>query len=84
MNQGRGLKRLAWLLLCQSLRRQLPQLLIDEREELFCCLLIALVDGLEDLGDIGHDRRIWSRRRFRNQKYVHEDRWVNWKMPRAQ
>src|SRR5438034_178185 len=36
------------------MRRQLPQLFVDERQELLGSLRIALLDGGENAGDVGH------------------------------
>ena len=45
VDQGRGLERLAGLLLRQLPRRQLAQLVVDQREQLGGGLAVALLDG---------------------------------------
>ena len=54
MDQGRGLERLARLLLGQPLGGQLAQLVVDQRQELLGRLGVALLDGREDAGDVVH------------------------------
>ena len=54
MDQGRGLERLARLLLGQPLGRQLAQLVVDQRQELLGRLRVALLDGREDAGHVVH------------------------------
>ena len=56
MDQGRGLERLARLLLGQLLRRQLAQLVVDQRQELLGGVRVALLDRGQDAGDIAHRR----------------------------
>ena len=48
VDQGRGLERLAGLLLGQLLGGQLAQLVVDQRQELLGRLGVALLDGRED------------------------------------
>ena len=48
MDQGRGLERLAGLLLGQLLGGQLAQLVVDQGQELLGRLWVALLDGGED------------------------------------
>ena len=67
VNQSRGLERLAGLLLGQPLRRQLPQLVVDQRQELLGGLWVALLDGRQDSSHFTHClhrrarvRRVWS------------------------
>ena len=48
MNQGRGLQRLAGLLLSQILGCEFTQLVVDQRQQLLRGLRIALFDGEED------------------------------------
>ena len=54
VDQGRGLERLARLLLGQLARRQLAQLVVDQRQELLGGLRVALLDGGEDARDVAH------------------------------
>ena len=60
MHQGRGLERLPRLLLGQLLRRQLAQLVVDQRQELLGGVRVALLDGGQDAGDITHDIALTS------------------------
>ena len=53
-DQGRRLERLSWLFLGQFLRRQLTQLLVDQRQLLLGGVGVALLDGGEDRGDFVH------------------------------
>ena len=55
MDQRRGLKRLAGLFLGQFLCRQLAQLVVDQRQQLVGGVRVALFDGREDAGDVGHE-----------------------------
>src|SRR5437588_12147527 len=55
MDQRCGLQSLAGLLLCQLLRRQLAQLIVDERQELLGGVRVTLLDGGQDAGDVAHD-----------------------------
>jgi hypothetical protein len=67
MNQRRGLERLAGRLVGELLGRQLAQLVIDQRQELGGGVRVALFDGTQYLGDVGHKPRepvnAWSERR---------------------
>src|SRR5262245_21760461 len=54
VNQGGGVERLARLLLGQLLRRQLAQLVVDQRQQLPGCVRIALLDRVEHLRDRVH------------------------------
>ena len=56
VDQGRGLERLARLLLRQPLGGELAQLVVDQRQELLGRLRVALLDGREDAGDVVHGR----------------------------
>ena len=56
VDQGRGLERLAGLLLGQLLGRQLAQLVVDQRQELLGGVRVALLDGRQDAGDVVHGR----------------------------
>jgi hypothetical protein len=52
VDQGRGLECLPWLLLSEFLRRQLTQLIIDERQELLRGVRLALLDGRQDAAEV--------------------------------
>src|SRR5262245_29650008 len=54
MNKSRGLERLPRLLLRQLLRRQLAELVVDERQELLGGTGVALLDGGQNARDLGH------------------------------
>src|SRR5438132_12880349 len=54
VDQRRRLERLARLFLGQLLRRQLAQLIVDERQELLSAVGVALLDGGQDAGNIIH------------------------------
>ena len=54
MHQCRCLQGLTGLLLRKFLSRQLAQLLIDEWQKLLGRVRVALLDGIQDLGDIAH------------------------------
>ena len=54
VDQGRGLERLAGLLLGQLLGGQLAQLVVDQRQELLGGVRVALLDGGQDARDVGH------------------------------
>jgi hypothetical protein len=56
VDQGRGLQRLAGLLVRQPLRGQPAQLVVDERQELLGRVGVALVDRGQDARHVGHDR----------------------------
>ena len=60
VDQGGGLERLARLLLGQPLRRQLAQLVVDQRQQLLGGVRVALLDGRQDAGHVAH-RRCTSR-----------------------
>jgi hypothetical protein len=60
--QSRGVQRLAGLFLCQLLRRQLSQLIVDQRQELLGRVRVALLDRGKDAGHIAHDAGSTSRR----------------------
>src|SRR5262249_57815895 len=53
-DQGGGLEGLPRLLLGQLLRRQLAQLVVDQRQELAGGVRVALLDGAQDAGHVGH------------------------------
>ena len=54
MNQSRRLQGLPGLLLGELLRRQLAQLVVDQREQLAGGGRIALFDGRQDSRDLIH------------------------------
>ena len=54
MDQGRGLERLARLFLGQFLRRQLPQFIVDQRQELLGGVHVAFFDRAQDSGEVAH------------------------------
>ena len=58
MNQRGGLQRLARLLLGHLRGRQLAQFLINQREQLISSLAIARINGMEQLGDVGHGAKV--------------------------
>ena len=55
MNQGRRLECLARLFLGQLGRRQLPQLVVDQRQKFLCRRWITGFDLQQDTGDVGSD-----------------------------
>ena len=55
VHQRRRLQRLTGLLLGQLLRCQLAQLVINEWQELFRGVRVALLDGGQDVSDIIHE-----------------------------
>ena len=57
VDQGRGLERLARLLLRQPLGGELAQLVVDQGQELLGRLGVALLDGREDVGHVVHGAR---------------------------
>jgi hypothetical protein len=54
MDQGRRLDRLTGLFAGHSLGSQRPQLVVDQRQELGGSGRIALLNGIQDLCDVGH------------------------------
>ncbi len=54
VDQSRGLENPARLLLGHLLGRQLPQLVVHQRQELLGGRRIAVVDLRQDAGDLGH------------------------------
>jgi hypothetical protein len=59
MDQGRGLKCLSWLLLCEFLRREPTQLLVDQGQQLLGGRRVALLDGRQDARDlVAHGRHL--------------------------
>src|SRR5262249_10819946 len=63
VHEGGGLQCLAGLLLGQLLRRQPPQLILDEGRGLLGGLRIALFNGGQDAGDVVHRQHPPDRRR---------------------
>jgi hypothetical protein len=57
MHQGRRLEGLTGLLLGQLGRRQLAQLVVDQRQELLGGVWVAVLDGIQQVADIGQKRR---------------------------
>jgi hypothetical protein len=57
VDQVGGLKRLTWQLMRQPPCRQLPEFLVNQREELLGCLALPVLDGNEDPRHIVHRRR---------------------------
>ena len=57
MDQGRGVERLARLLVRQPLGGQLAQLIVDQGQELLGGLRVAGLDGREDARDVVHGGR---------------------------
>src|SRR5262249_2561360 len=54
VDQGGRLQRLARLLLSQALGGEAAQLVVDQRQQLGGGVRIALLDGGQDAGDLGH------------------------------
>ena len=54
VDQGGRLQRLAGRLLGQLPRRQPPQFVVDQRQELLGRLRVALLDGGQDARDVVH------------------------------
>ena len=54
MNQGRGLKRLAWFFRGELLRSEPSQLVVDERQKLLDCRRVALFNPRDNLSHVGH------------------------------
>jgi hypothetical protein len=57
MNQGRGRKGLTECLGSESGGHQLPQLVVDEQQQLLDGVRIVLLDGRQDAGDLAYNRR---------------------------
>src|SRR5947209_20614871 len=57
MHQGRRLQRLAGLFLSHLLGRQLPELVIDEGQELLGGVRVTLLDGRQDARKIAHEEQ---------------------------
>ena len=54
MHERGGLQRLPRFLLRHLRRRQLAQFFIDQREQLIARFRIARINGIEQLGEVGH------------------------------
>src|SRR5215472_6226077 len=50
MDQCRGLQRMPWRLACHAGRSEAAQRIIDQRQQLFRCLLVTISNRFEDLG----------------------------------
>jgi hypothetical protein len=61
VDQGRGLQGVVGGLACHPDGRQLPQLVVDEREELGGRVPVAGRGGVEEPGDVIHPARITRR-----------------------
>src|SRR5262245_47652207 len=57
VDERRGIEGVVGSFRSQTRRRQPPQLIVDEWEELPGCLAIASVDGLQDTSDFRHHRQ---------------------------
>jgi hypothetical protein len=55
MNQRRRLERMLIAFPRQPVRRQPPQLIIDQGEQFLRCLRVALLDALENVRDFAHE-----------------------------
>ena len=55
VNQRRRLQCLPRLLLVEPLPRQLAQFLVNQRQKLLRGVRIALLDGGQDAGNVGHE-----------------------------
>src|SRR5262249_32432493 len=55
MHQRGGVERLPCLFLTELLRSEFAQLVVDQRQQLVGGVRIALVDGLENVSDVGHN-----------------------------
>ena len=62
VDQSRGLERLSWFLLSQFLGGKLPQLVVDQRQELLGGVRIALLDLIQDPRYFGHAGNRTARR----------------------
>ena len=54
MDHGSRLERLTRLFLCQPVRRELAQLVVNQRQELFSGGRIALLDGGQNAENVAH------------------------------
>src|SRR5262245_55035114 len=64
VHQRRGLERLAGPFVGHLLGRQPVQLVVDQRQELLRGVRVALLDVIQDLGDVGHSPQVyrpWTR-----------------------
>ncbi len=58
VNEGGGLEGLAWAFVVELVGGEASEFFVNKGEEFVGCLGIALLDGLQDLGDVGHGERI--------------------------
>ena len=63
MHQGGGVEGVPGLLRGHPRGRELPQLVVDEREQVGRRLAVAGRGGVEELSDLGHDDRVYRVRR---------------------
>ena len=54
MHEGRGLESLAWPLVVQFLRGQLPQFIVDQGQKLLCRRRVAGLELRENASNFGH------------------------------
>jgi hypothetical protein len=59
MDEGSGLECLAGFFLGHLLGRQPAEFVIDERQKLIGSLRVALLDGVQHLCDINHNRSVY-------------------------
>ena len=63
VHQGGGVEGVPGLLRGHPRGRELPQLVVDEREQVGRRLAVAGRGGVEEVGDLGHDDRVYRRPR---------------------
>src|SRR5262245_21215576 len=61
VDQGGGVEGLAGGLAGELLGGQAAQLLVDQRQQLAGGVRVALVQGVQEPGDVAHDARVYSR-----------------------
>ena len=61
MNEGGGLKCLARPFVCQLLRGEFAQFVVDQRKQLPSRVRVAGCGRAEELGDVGHAAKITAR-----------------------
>ena len=59
MNQGGGVEGVPGFLRGHPRGRELPQLVVDEREQVGRCLAITGRGGVKELSDLGHNDRVY-------------------------
>src|SRR5262249_38902156 len=74
VDQGGGLERLPRLLLGQLLRGELAQFVVDEGQELRGGVRVALLNGGQNAGDIGHDSEHTARAKICNARAAEDPR----------